>query len=142
MELELGWRASSRLSMRLGLGLLGTKIRRTLALSDPIRGKAFQRSPNFSAAAAIDWRPVDDLRLSAQLRTSSDYFSDDANTPSRRIDGSTTVNARAAYTASSMTLFGYVRNAFDAFYLTHLFTPTFGTAGDPREVGLGLEMQF
>ncbi len=141
-ELELGWRASGRLSLRLGVGLLATKIRRTLFASDPIRGKAFQRAPRFGAAAAIDWRPIDALRLSAQLRTGSEYFSDDANTPSRRIDGSTTVGARAAYTAGSMTLFGYVRNALDTFYLTHLFTPTFGTAGDPREFGLGVEARF
>lgn len=141
-ELELTWRASSRLSMRLGLGLLETKIRRTLSLADPIRGKAFQRSPRFSAAAAIDWQPIDDLRLSAQLRTASGYFSDDANTPSRRVDGSTTVNARAAYTTGTVTVSGYVRNAFNALNLTYLFTPTFGTAGDPREFGLGVEKRF
>jgi outer membrane receptor protein involved in Fe transport len=39
-------------------------------------------------------------------------------------------------------LFGYVRNAFDAFYLTYLFTPTFGTPGDPREIGIGIEARF
>jgi outer membrane receptor protein involved in Fe transport len=128
--------------MRLGVGLLRTKIARTLALVDPIRGKAFQRAPKFSAAGSIDWRPIDKLRLSAQLRTSSDYFSDDANTPSRRIDGPTTASARAAYTAGSMTVFGYVKNAFNAFYLTYLFSPTFGTAGDPREFGLGVEAKF
>ncbi len=142
LELELGWKASSRVSVRFGAGLLQTKLRQTRVASDPLRGKAFQRSPNLSAAAAIDWRPIDDLRLSAQLRTSSDYFSDDANTPSRRIDGSTIVNARAAYTVGPMTVFGYVRNAFNTFYLTHLFNPTFGTAGDPREFGLGLETRF
>ena len=142
LELELGWRASGRLAIRLGIGLLETNVRRTLVFSDPLRDKAFQRSPNFSAAAAVDWQPIDDLRLSAQLRTSSDYFSDDANTPARRIDGPTVVNARAAYALGPVTMFGYVRNAFDAFYLTHLFNPTFGTAGDPREFGLGVEARF
>ncbi|MES2905406.1 MAG: TonB-dependent receptor [Pseudomonadota bacterium] len=142
LEVELGWRASDRLSLRLGLGLLDTKVRRTLVASDAIRGKEFQRSPNFSAAAAIDWRPVDSLQLSAQLRTGGDYFSDDANTPNRRIGGYTTLNARAAYTIGPVTAFGYVRNLFDNFYLTHLFGPTFGTAGDPREFGLGLETRF
>jgi outer membrane receptor protein involved in Fe transport len=142
MEVELGWRASSRLSMRVGGAHLKTKILRTVAASDPILGKAFQRSPAFSGAAAIDWRPVDPLVLSAQLRSTSNYYSDDANTPSRRINGPTTLNARAAYTAGPATLFGYVKNALNAFYLTYLFTPTFGTAGDPREVGLGLEARF
>ena len=142
VEVELGWRASDRLSMRLGLGLLDTKIRRTLSMSDPIRGKEFQRSPAFSAAAAIDWRPIDPLRLSAQLRTTGDYFSDDANTASRRIGGFTTLNARAAYTTGRATLFSYVKNAFNDFHLTYLFTPTLGTASDPREFGVGVEARF
>lgn len=141
-EVELSWRATDRLSVRFGLGLLDTKIRRTLVASDPLLGKDFQRSPKFSAAAAIDWRPVDALQLSAQLRTGSDYFSDDANTPDRRIEGYTTVNARAAYTVGSVTAFAYTRNLFDNFYLTHLFSATFGTAGDPREFGIGLETRF
>ena len=142
LEVELGWRASDRLSLRLGLGLLDTEIRRTLVATDALLGKKFQRSPDFSAAAAVDWRPIDTLQLSAQLRTTSDYFSDDANTPTRRIDGFTTINARAAYTRGRVTAFGYVRNLLNDFYLTHLFNPTFGTAGDPREFGLGLEARF
>lgn len=142
VELELGWQTSNRLSVRLGLGLLETKVCRTLVLLDPLRGKEFQRSPSFSAAAAVDWRPIDALRLSAQLRTTSGYFSDDANTPTRHIEGYTTVSARAAYTAGPVTAFGYVKNALNAFYLTYLFTPTFGTAGDPREFGLGVEARF
>jgi outer membrane receptor protein involved in Fe transport len=141
-EVELSYRASENLSLRMGLGILDTKIRRTLSLSDPILGKEFQRSPRFSAAAAVDWRPVSALRLSAQVRAGSAYFSDDVNTPSRRIDGSMSVSARAAYTHRKMTLFGYARNVFDNFYLTHLFTPTLGTAADPREFGVGIEAGF
>ena len=62
--------------------------------------------------------------------------------PFARIDGFTTLNARAAYTIGRVTAFGYVRNLFDNFYMTHLFNPTFGTAGDPREFGVGLETRF
>lgn len=141
-ETEIDWRATARLSLKLGAALLDTKIRRTRSSADPILGKTFQRSPIFSIAAAIDWRPVDALQLSAQVRRGGGYFSDDANTRSRRIDGYTIVNARAAYTVGPVTAFGYVRNLFDNFYLTHLFSPTFGTAGDPREIGVGLETRF
>lgn len=141
-EVELDWRATGRLSIGLGLGLLDTKIRRTRSRLDPLLGKKFQRSPAVTVMASIDWKPVDALRLSAQLRRGSDYFSDDANTPTRRIDGYTVVNARAAYSVGRVTAFGYVRNLFDNFYLTHLFNPSLGTAGDPREFGLGLEARF
>ena len=141
-ELELGWRLSSRLSSRLGVGLLRTQIRRTLSFSDPLLHKDFARSPNFSATAAVDWQPIDALRLTAQLRTGSDYFSDDANTPNRRIDGSTVVNFRGAHSLGRFAIFAYARNAFNAFYLTNLATSTFGTAGDPRQVGIGVETRF
>lgn len=141
-ELELAWRATERLTLRLGAGLLETKVLRTLLATDPSFGKDFERAPSVSASAAVDWRPVDALRLSVQLRTNTGYFSDDANTPALRIAGSTVVNARAAYTHDGLTVFGYARNLFNEFYLTYLFTPTFGTAGDPRELGVGVEARF
>lgn len=141
-EVELGWRPHQRLSLNLGAALLRTRITRTLTPEDPMRDKDFQRAPHFSASAGVDWRPVDALRLSAQLRTNSGYFSDDANTPTLRIGGSTVVNARAAYTHGGLTVFGYARNLFNSFYLTYLFTPTFGTAADPREIGAGIEWRF
>jgi outer membrane receptor protein involved in Fe transport len=124
------------------VGLLSSRVVRTVLRADPTRGKSFQRAPLASAAATVDWRPTKALRLSAQLRHHSGYFSDDANTRARRIEASTIADLRAAYTAGSSTLFGYVRNAFDSYYLTYLFSETFGSAGDPREVGIGLEMRF
>lgn len=141
-ELELGWRATDRLRVRVGVGLLRTEVRRTIPPAHPIEGKEFQRSPNFTAAAAIDWTPLDALRLSAQLRHSDGYFSDDANSPALRIGGATVLDARAAYTSGRFTAFGYVRNALDDFHLRFLFNPTFGVAGDPREFGAGLEARF
>jgi outer membrane receptor protein involved in Fe transport len=145
-EIDLGWRAGDRLSIRAGLGLLETEIRRTLLASDPIAGKAFQRAPNVSASAGIDWRPVEALRLSAQLRANSAYFSDDANDPALRVHGSALVNARAAYTQGSVTVFGFVRNIFDEFVPTSLIRPAAGaiyaSVFDPREVGVGIEGRF
>jgi outer membrane receptor protein involved in Fe transport len=141
-ELELDWRAARGLSFRAGVGLLKTRILETQVASDPTRGKAFQRSPEFTAAAAVDWRPVAPLRISAQLRHNSHYFSNDANSPALRIEGRTLVDGRAAYTAGPITLFGYVRNLFDAFYLTLLTSPNLGSVGDPREIGLGVEARF
>lgn len=142
MELEMQWRPSDRLSLQLGAGLLETRILEAARANDPMLGKQFQRSPGFSASAAVSWEPLEGLDLSAQMRTSSGYFSDDTNNPALRIDGWTLVNARAAYSWGAITAFGYVRNLFDSFYLTYLFTPILGTAGDPREFGLGLAARF
>jgi outer membrane receptor protein involved in Fe transport len=39
---------------------------------------------------------------------------------------------------------GYVRNLFDEFYLTYLFSASsqLATAGDPREFGASLDLRF
>lgn len=142
LEVELGWRAGQRLSVRGGLGLLRTELTKTLVPNDSSRGKEFQRAPRWSAAAAIDWRPWPSLRVSGNLRHHDSYFSDDANSPSRRIRAATFVDVRAAYSLRRMTLFGYARNLFDRFALNYLFSPTFGTAVDPREMGVGVEARY
>ena len=106
-------------------------------------------SPDYRDPAGL-YNPisVESLRTGAAddfdvyLRTGSDYFSDDANTPNRRIDGSTVVNFRGAHSVGRFAIFAYARNAFNAFYLTNLATSTFGTAGDPRQVGIGVETRF
>lgn len=141
-EVELAWTSGNRLSLRLGAALLRTRVVQTVLATDPTRDKEFQRSPRFSAAAGVDWRPLEALRLSASLRHHGRYFSDDSNTLSRQIGQSTIVDIRANYTAGPVTILGYARNAFDSFALNYLFTPTFGTAQDPRELGIGVEARF
>lgn len=144
LEFDAEWRSSKRLSLRGAIGLLDTRITRTHAPVDPLLGKQFQRSPRFTASAAFDWRPIDPLRLSAQLRHNSGYFSDDAASSVRRVGGSTTIDAKGSWTWRGLTLFGYVRNLFDEFHLSYKFAPSTGlaTAGDPREFGIGVDARF
>jgi outer membrane receptor protein involved in Fe transport len=58
------------------------------------------------------------------------------------VSGWTKFDAQAAYDFARFRVHGYVRNLFDKFYPTYLFSSTFATAGDPREVGIGLEVGF
>ena len=140
-EASAEWRASSRLSLRAGIGILRTRVDDAGEVP-AFNGVQFQRSPRFSASAAMEWQPAKRLLLSAQLHHNSGYFSDESNTLARRVGGWTSVDARAEWTGNHFRLFGYVRNVFDKFYLTYLFAPTSGTAGDPREFGMGIETQF
>lgn len=142
VEVELEWLVGSNLSLRAGLGLLDTRITETTNPADPIQGNEFQRSPAVTASAAADWRPTARWRLSAQGRHNSDYYSDDANAPALRIGGATVFDARASYDTDHWSVFGYVRNIFDEFYLTELYSPVRGTAGNPREFGLGVEARL
>ncbi|MBL0768121.1 TonB-dependent receptor [Sphingopyxis sp. DHUNG17] len=142
-EVELDWRPSSKLHLRGAVGLLDTRITRTVAPTDLTLGKQFQRSPHFSGSASATWTPLESVMLSAQVRHNSSYFSDDLETAAQRVSASTTIDAKASWTWQRITMFGYVRNLFDEFHLTYRFTdPASATAGDPREWGLGLEMRF
>jgi iron complex outermembrane recepter protein len=144
LEFDAQWRPTARLNLAMAIGLLDTRITRTLEAVDPMLGKEFQRSPHFTGTASVEWRPVEPVRLSAQLKSGTDYFSDDLETAARKIGGSTTVDVRAAASVGAATVFAYARNLFDAFHLTYRFSPASGlaAAGDPREVGLGIEARF
>ena len=148
-EVEAGYRAGNRVTVRAGLGLLRTRVLETTFPTDPTLGKEFQRSPHLSASAIVDWRPIDALRLSAAARYRSAYFSNDANSPALRIAPATIVDLRGAYEFGRFSAFGYVRNALDTFYLTYRFpvqagttNPPVATAGDPRETVIGIEARF
>lgn len=141
-ELSVKWRPNSAFSAGLGLGLLRTRITSAEAPYARFEGKHFQRSPDFSASASLSWEPVPRLTLSAQARHNSGYFSDDLNQPDRRVRGWTKLDAQVAYDFGRFRIHGYVRNLFDKFYPTYFFSSTFATAGDPREVGIGLEAGF
>lgn len=141
-EIALRWHPNSGLATYIGFGFLNTEITKAELPYTLYEGREFQRSPNFTANASIDWSPARQVMLSAQLRHNSSYFSEDLNLENRRVDGWTKVDLRAAYDVGRVKLVGYVRNIFDNFYLTYVFTPTLATAGDPREFGVGLEASF
>ena len=92
----------------------------------------------------VDWRPAPLIRLSGQMRHNSGYFSDDANDPQRRVRSATVVDVRGSWRYGPVEMSGYIRNLFDRFYLTYLFSPTsrLGTAGDPREIGVAIQAAF
>lgn len=142
LEVDLAWRLGKGLLLRAGLGLLDTRIVEPTPESESLRGNEFQRSPAVTASAAIDWRPAAGWRLSAQGRYNSDYYSDDANRPDLKISGTAVLDARASYERGQWTVFSYVRNVFDTFYLTSLSSTVRGTAGDPRQYGLGFEVRL
>ena len=52
------------------------------------------------------------------------------------------VDGRASWTWGRATVFGYVRNLFDAFRLRAFFNPSVAVAHGPREIGIGLEARF
>ena len=109
---------------------------------DPLEGNEFQRSPHLTASASATWRPLDALSLSLRYYGRSGYFDDDLNTPARRLDGTHVIDARAAWEMGRLTLFAFATNLFDRFYLNSMTDQRLATAGNPRQVGLGVEAGF
>jgi outer membrane receptor protein involved in Fe transport len=140
-EAEVDWRASSRLSSRISVGLLHTRIVKSLDEYAEFQGDQFGRSPHLSASAAIEWEAVPRLRLSAQVRHHSSYFSDDGNRPGTLVAPATIADVRAEYRLHRVTLFAYARNLFDNFAFIERDVD-FAVLEDPREVAIGIEARF
>ena len=142
-ELEVGLHPSPSLTMNGGIGLLQTRIIDG-GTGGTIIGRQFQVSPHLTASASADWIPVKRLRLSAQLRYHSSYFSDDFDTPDLKVRPAATLDARAAYSIGKFTVFAYARNVFDSFHIQiwAQTDPDIVEAEDPRMLGVGLEARF
>jgi outer membrane receptor protein involved in Fe transport len=142
LEATADWRATSKLTVRGSIGLLSTRITRTDAESAAYQEKQFDRSPHFTGTIAVDLRPVPKLRLSAQVRRHSSYFSDNADNPVLRIGPSTIADARLEYQLRPFLLFFQARNLFDSFAMAYMTTASSGEAEGPRRISAGLEMRF
>jgi len=141
-EAELSWRIRPRLSARLSAGLLRTKLIDAGPDYPEFTGNEFARSPRFSSAAAIDWTVVDELRLSAQARYRSSFYTDEINSDAVRVPGAAIVDARAEYIIGRVKAFAYVRNLFDKFAYLDRSGNLSAVAEAPREMGVGIETRF
>jgi outer membrane receptor protein involved in Fe transport len=145
-ELETSFKVNDGLRLRSAIGLLGTRITKTLSPDDHILSKRFGGAPSFTATAGLDWRPLRHLRLSSQIHHDSGY-GDDVESPFEQIEPATTVDARASWESRRFTAFVFARNLFDQFRVTYWGGPhdsrdlEVGT-NDPREIGAGFEARF
>ena len=83
-----------------------------------LSGIHWQRFRSFakpSTAAAVDWKPVDRLRVSAEVRYRSAFYADEVNSDLVRVPGAAVVSTRAEYAIGRATAFAYARNLFDKF---------------------------
>ncbi len=134
------WRPNGRLTGRLALGFLRDRIDR----AGPDISKSGQ---GIRALAPFHWRRGGRLagrprlKLLAQGRYHSAYYSDDSGSLGVRVGPATIIDVRAEYRMNRYSLFAYARNLFDSFALIKRF-PNQGTAEDPRMVGAGIEARF
>lgn len=141
-EAELDWKLRESISLRLALGLLRSKVLETDAESADLKGKVFDRAPRFSTSAALDWTPHERVRLSAQLRHRSRYYTDPPNSPDTRVGSANNVDIRGEYRLGNLRIFAQVRNLFDAVNMLDLGDADYGEAEDQRTLAIGIEGRF
>ena len=146
-EAEVSARVTPRLTLSASLGLLDTRITRTISPDDPFLGKEFGGAPRFTGVAALDWKPVSKLRISAQARHNSGYWGDDSDDPVLRVGGWTVVDARASWEGRRFTWFAYAQNLLNEFHVVgwggaHDDPDVDVELTEPRELGAGVEVRF
>lgn len=105
-----------------------------------LTGRRPAETPTATLTAALDWRPLDPLTLSAELRYESARYDDDQNT--RKIDAGTGVNGRAAWRVSrTMAVYVAADNLFDARIETGRSAAGVVTYDAPRMVRVGLTLR-
>lgn len=142
LELSADWQVTRAVSLQAALGVLDTRIEETVVPTDPINGKEFQRSPHLTGALAFGYEPIEGLRFDANARYSDGYFSDDLNAPALKVDSVVLADANVSYTYSHYKVFGYVRNLFDEFHISAYYTANSATVIEPRQYGIGVEVNF
>lgn len=145
LEVEFDYAVYNQFSVYGGLGLLETSFSEAVA-PGVTETFEFAQAPNFSGSIGLDYRPIDNLILSGQVRFTDNYFSDDANSAVDRISSFAIADLSARYEfVNGATAYAFVTNVFDESTATTQFSSalgTFGTVVEPRTFGFGLEMTF
>ena len=131
-----------RLSARLSLGWLRTRLIDAGAGYSDLTGNEFARSPHFTIAGAASWQATRKLQLSVEARHRSGFFGDDVNDADVPIGPATIVDARAEYRLGKVKAFAYARNLLNEFALLDRLANVSASADNPRMVGIGIEASF
>ena len=146
-EVELDWQPIKTLTLTGAVGLLDTKILRFTAAREPIVGRSFARAPGVTASAAAKWRILPAVTLDGQARYGAGYDSRDGSnapggTPTLPVDERFVLDSQVSWQLRQFRLYVFARNLTDSRYWLELYTPGFGTPGEPRRIGAGIEARF
>ena len=150
-EFDLLWRVTAGLDIRLGLGLLDTKITDSF-VPNVAEGSDLPNSPgvNFNAGFKYQWQLVPGLLADIMLDTSykDDVSYDIVNQPQETLeDGYWITNARAGIASASgswgIHLWG--KNITDEVYRTQVLTSTVGFGENyalPATYGVSIDLNW
>ena len=139
VEADLDRPLTPRLSLELAANLTRARVDGGAA-APQLTGLRPALTPQATATAALDWRVVERLSISGELRYESARFDDDLNT--RRIAGGATAGARATWRVSSAVSFYLAAdNLFNAAIQTSRSADGVVTYDAPRMVRIGASLR-
>ncbi|MEM9631525.1 MAG: TonB-dependent receptor [Pseudomonadota bacterium] len=155
LELETRLRATEKLDLQLGLGLLHTDVEDTNygesygVAAGTINGNQLARAPAFTLTAGFTARPFDNLSMSFNGRYSDTYYSDVFNQARGKVDPYFVADAEASYNVNdNARFFVSATNLFDTRDVTSLIflrpNPALDAASitPPRRIMAGFEFKF
>lgn len=138
VELDGRFELSDALSLHAALSATDARLDGG-APAPQLTGLRPAQAPIWSAVVGLDWRPVEQLTLAADLRWESRRFEDDLN--SRVLDAAVTVNMRAEWGVSpSATLWLAADNLLDADVETGETGTGVSSFGPPRTLSVGVRL--
>lgn len=145
LEVESRFEPIKALTLFANAGLLKTKINRSI---DPlITGRELARSPAFTFNTGFQFRPVQPVELSFDIRYTDTYYSDNFNDARGKTDPYFVGNAQISWKPGPARFFVAATNLFDTTDVVSL-TPGATRDGDvgvitrPRRVTGGVELSF
>lgn len=146
LELQADYQLNDSWLLYGSLGLLQTDFDEAVA-PGVVESREFGRAPSYTIVAGFDYAPNDQLTLSAQVRHSDGYFTDDDNNPLNRISEFTLVDVSARYDfKNGARAYLYIENLLDDTSPTQVFQQApFGSIGSvttPRTIGFGIDYTF
>jgi iron complex outermembrane recepter protein len=144
-ESNVIWQVMPSLSVTAAIGVLDTKIIRFGgdASNDLNNGNDLPFSPSVTGRLAAAWKPVEKLSLDVDARYSAARFSTYVNALAERLDSHVLLDMRASYDFGAVSVYAYVENLFNRFYVTSKDVAFDGASvGRPRTFGVALRGKF
>lgn len=146
-EIGLEYYPNARFDVYADVGLLDTEIERSGDAR--LEGNELARSPNFTASAGINLRPVESVRLGLDARYVGEYFSTDVNNPLARAGDYFLANASVNWRPTEhWRVFAAATNLFDGDGEQRLFSfpatapPSLANVVEPRVIWIGTEVSL
>ena len=140
LSASMRWKFSSRWSG--ALKYLFSRSRFTNAAEkNGLEGQPFPQSPEHVITATIRGRPLDKLRIFAEMETSSSQFDDPMG--ERRLGSWWTTSLGGEFEAAdNVTIHARIENLFDQEVTTGLSSTGLRSIGQPRSFWLGMDYSF